>query len=66
MDDFDDLFGDLLRESDGPVWHGPARCQLCGKFRRSNQMRMVYTGAPWPEPDYEACTVCLSKKAGPL
>ena len=60
--DFEDLFGDLLQHPDpGPQPPYAPKCQLCGKFRRASQLRLVYTGAPHPKPDYEACTTCLGK-----
>lgn len=32
-----------------------ARCDECGKFRKSADVEIVYTGGPTPEPDHYAC-----------
>lgn len=31
------------------------RCDECGKFRKPEELQMVYSGGPLPEPDHYAC-----------
>jgi hypothetical protein len=50
------LLLDFEPAPDIPYPYEPRRCQRCGRFCKT--LKLVYTGGPVPEPDYEVGECC--------